>query len=168
MINNHSFCKVCLGKYFTEENNIVCPIDGPVNRTFEGLNYVKRNNNRNKGNNKKRNSKNSIQSLIHKSNSHKELIKYKNSLYKKRKYNINLHDKMNNFINNSKNSLQFLNLTNRNQDLNLNLYSKKFFLNIILIKPQITQRISSQIISIFNHIKKSHEINQINLDEVKV
>ena len=126
---NHSFCKVCLGKYFTEENNIVCPIDGPVNRTFEGLNYVKRNNNRNKGNNKKRNSKNSIQSLIHKSNSHKELIKYKNSLYKKRKYNINLHDKMNNFINNSKNSLQFLNLTNRNQDLNLNLYSKKFFLN---------------------------------------
>ena len=69
---NHSFCKVCLGKYFTEENNIVCPIDGPVNRTFEGLNYVKKNNNRNKGNNKKRNSKNSIQSLIHKSNSHKE------------------------------------------------------------------------------------------------
>ena len=49
---NHSFCKVCLGKYFTEENNIVCPIDGrPVNRTFEGLNYVKKN--RNRGNNKK-------------------------------------------------------------------------------------------------------------------
>ena len=126
---NHSFCEICLGKYFTEEKNIICPIDGPVNKTLEGLNFVK-NHNRNKGNNKRKNSINSIESLIHKSNSHKELLKYKKSLYKKQN-KINLHEKMNNGKTKRKNSLQFLNLTNRNQDLNLNLLSKKYLYNNI-------------------------------------
>ena len=32
---NHTFCKICLGKYFTEEENIICPIDGPVEKYSE-------------------------------------------------------------------------------------------------------------------------------------
>ena len=26
LLCNHSFCEICLGKYFTEEKNIICPI----------------------------------------------------------------------------------------------------------------------------------------------
>ena len=69
---------------------------------------------------------------------------------------------MNNFINNSKNSLQFLNLTNRNQDLNLNLYSKKFFFN------NNTSNIHSQ--NNFNKTSyntKNFHLNNINIQSYK-
>ena len=138
---NHSFCKICLGKYFTEDNNFVCPIDGPTEKiSFEDLKNINNDskennaissktnnnyNNRNKGNNKKRNI-NSIKSLIHKSSSQQEFLKYKNSFYKKGCNKININDKLNNFMNNSKNSIQYFSLTNRNKDLNFNLYNKKF------------------------------------------
>ena len=141
---NHSFCKICLGKYFTEENNFVCPIDGPVeikslddlknitnNSNKKNVNILKDNNNynnRNKGNMKKRNI-NSIKSLIHKSSSQQEFLKYKNSFYNKKNNKINTSDKLNNFFNNSKNSMHYLSLTNRNKDLNFNLYNKKFINN---------------------------------------
>ena len=60
-----------------------------MNKCEEGLNFLKNNNiNKNKGNNKRKNSSNSIQSLLHKSNSHKELLKYKNYYYKKRSHKI--------------------------------------------------------------------------------
>ena len=154
---NHSFCKICLGKYFTEENKIVCPIDGPVNKCEDGLNFLKNNNNKNKGNNKRKNSSNSIQSLIHKSNSHKELLKYKNYYYKKRGHKINLNDKMNNGKNNNKNSLQFLNLTNRNQDLNLNLLSKKYLFNHINKNNSQTKFHKTSYNNKYNEISKSNE-----------
>ena len=140
---NHSFCKICLGKYFTEENNFVCPIDGPMekkslddikninNSNKININLPKDNNkynNRNKGNMKKRNI-NSIKSLIHKSTSQQEFLKYKNSFYNKRNNKINISDKLNKFLNNSKNSMHYLSLTNRNKDLNFNLYNKKYINN---------------------------------------
>ena len=145
---DHIYCKSCLGKYFTDEDNIICPIDGNVGKTFEDLSYLNKNNkiidnynlipkmnhiynNRNKGNNKKRNNINSIKSLFHKSNSHKELLKYKNNSFNKKRNNkIIIFDKMSN-INNSKNRniIPYFSLTNRNKELNLNLYNKNFFNN---------------------------------------
>ena len=143
---NHIFCKICLGKYFTNEDNIICPIDGPVGKTFADFNYLNNNNcndndnnlimpkennnynNSNKGNSKKRNN-NSLKYLFHKSYSHKELLNNKNNYFiKKRNNKINIYDKMGNYMNNSKNKnhISYFSLTNRNKDLNINLYNKKF------------------------------------------
>ena len=144
---NHIFCKICLGKYFTDEDSIICPIDGHVGKTYEDLQNLnqcncncnckkisKENNNydRNKGNIKKGNNPNSIKSLFHKSNSQKELLNYKNNNFiKKRNNKINIYNKMNNFLNDSKNknNIHCFSLTNRNKELNINLYNKKYLNN---------------------------------------
>ena len=133
---NHTFCKICLGKYFTEEENIICPIDGPVEKYNEDsknqneiilpkkIVYC---NNKNRGNNKKRKNVNSIQSLFHKSNSQKEILKCATSFNKKKNNKIDIQEKMNNYINNGKNINKYLSLTNRNKDFNINSYGQKYY-----------------------------------------
>ena len=135
----HIFCKTCLGKYFITDDNIICPIDGYVGKTYEVLNNINKNN-RSKRSNKNKNYLNSIKSLFHKSESHKELLSYKNNKnndsIKKKNHKINLLDKINNFMSNNINSNNknrnnkipyYFNLTNKNEELNENLFHKKNF-----------------------------------------
>ena len=64
---------------------------------------------------------------------------------------------MNNGKNNNKNSLQFLNLTNRNQDLNLNLLSKKYLFNHINKNNSQTKFHKTSYNNKYNEISKSNE-----------
>ena len=70
---------------------------------------------------------NSIQSLFHKSNSQKEILKCATSFNKKKNNKIDIEDKMNNYINNGKNINKYLSLTNRNKDFNINSYGQKYY-----------------------------------------
>ena len=173
---NHIFCKICLGKYFTDDDSIICPIDGHVGKTFEDLQNLKccncncnkinkENNiyNRNKRNKRKINNPNSIKSLFHKSNSQKELLNYKNNNFiKKRNNKITTYEKMNNLLNNSKNknNIHYFSLTNRNKELNINLYHKKY------LNDNDTKNTQSQFNKTSNNIKDD-DINKSKIHKIK-
>ena len=95
---NHIFCKICLGKYFSDNDNIICPIDGPMGKSLKDLKNIKdlTSNHKKKRNNDKTDL-NNIQKFFHKSISHKEL--FKNSINPYLKSNFN-----------------FMSLTNRNKE----------------------------------------------------
>ena len=184
---NHIFCKICLGKYFTDDENIICPIDGDLGNIFEALSVrdnennknndlikpkeINNYNNRNKGN-KKGNNLNSIKSLFYKSKSHKELFKNDNNsnnnnfMKKRNSRKINLYDKVSNIIsNNSKNSnikniIPYFSLTNRNKDLNLNIYKKKY------LNPKSQDNSEINFNKTSNHISKD-ELNKKEIKKIK-